>query len=113
VAKATYQDRRRHILHSIEVFEGYWTGRTLADYGQDEPKPTATERHFLIIAEAVKHIPDSEKTARPYIGWRDIIRLGNLLRHGYDVVENDRVWDIVQADLGPLKTTIKDMLNAP
>ena len=110
MAIATYQDRLRHILHSISAIEGYWAGRTLADFEQDEPKRTATERHLLIIAEASKYIPEAEKAARPYIGWRDITRLGNLLRHGYNVIENDRVWDIVQADLGPLATTINEML---
>jgi uncharacterized protein with HEPN domain len=60
----------------------------------------------LIIAEAVKHIPDADKLKHPNIHWRDIFGMGNILRHGYDVVNERRVWTSVKSDLGPVKAAI-------
>jgi uncharacterized protein with HEPN domain len=37
--------------------------------------------------------------------------LRNVLRHEYDRVESIRVWYVVQDDLPPLKTAVKDVLR--
>ena len=34
--------------------------------------------------------------------WREIGALGKRLRHEYDVIREDRLWDIVQVGLPPL-----------
>lgn len=34
--------------------EGYWAGKTFKDFEANEPLRAATERHLLIISEAVR-----------------------------------------------------------
>ncbi len=37
--------------------------------------------------------------------------LGNVLRHAYDQVMDHRIWQIVTADLAPLKAAVETMLR--
>ena len=106
MAVASVKDRLEHVLFSIAAIEGYWNGKTISDFENSEPLRAATERHLLIIAEAVKHVPDVDKLKHPQIPWRDIVGMGNILRHGYDIVDVNRIWASVQSDLVPLKVAI-------
>ena len=38
------------------------------------------------------------------IPWRQVRDLGNVLRHGYDAVDDGQVWVIVERDLPPLSS---------
>ena len=37
--------------------------------------------------------------------------MGNVLRHAYDQVMDHRIWQIVTADLAPLKAAVETMLR--
>jgi uncharacterized protein with HEPN domain len=42
--------------------------------------------------------------------WPEIRALGNRLRHEYDAIREDRLWDIVQIDLPPLRAACEETL---
>ena len=110
MAKASFCDRLRHILQSIAAIEGYWLEKTFQDFQGSEPLRAATERHLLIISEAVRYIPENDRDGHPQIPWRNITGIGNILRHGYDGIDQERIWSAVQLDLPALKTAIEAML---
>ncbi len=62
MAAASVSDRLLHIRRSIAAIEGYWAGKTFKDFEANEPLRAATERHLLIISEAVRHIPQGTRT---------------------------------------------------
>lgn len=39
--------------------------------------------------------------------WPAIRALGNVLRHAYDQIDPERVWEIVTRDLPPLRTAVE------
>ena len=106
MAAPTVADRLEHVARSIAAIEGYWAGKRFADYMANEALRAATERHLLIIAEAIKHIPQADKDSEPAVPWRDVIGLGNILRHGYDIIDEKRIWTIVESDLAVLKHAV-------
>jgi len=110
MAAASVRDRLQHIVRSIAAIEGYWEGKTLRDFEASEALRAATERHLLIISEAVRHIPQSDRDDHPQIPWRDIASVGNILRHGYDIIDPQRIWAVVELDLPALKTAIENIL---
>jgi uncharacterized protein with HEPN domain len=112
MAAASVRDRLLHIERSIAAIAGYWHGKTLKDFDACEPLRAATERHLLIISEAVKHIPQSDKDGHPQIPWRDIAGIGNILRHGYDIVDPQRIWSVVTLDLPALDVAIGAIIKA-
>src|SRR6516164_6053556 len=70
-----------------------------------------TERAILIIAEAVKSLPE-ELTARyPEIEWHAIRGIGNILRHEYERVEAEVLWRVVHENLPRLASVIEHMIR--
>jgi uncharacterized protein with HEPN domain len=65
MTKASLRDRLLHIERSISASEGYWQGKTFTDFQSSEPFRAATERHLLIISEAVRYIPENAQHAYP------------------------------------------------
>jgi uncharacterized protein with HEPN domain len=106
MAAASVSDRLLHIRWSIAAIEGYWAGKTVKDFEANEPLRAATERHLLIISEPVRHIPQSDKDNHPQIPWRDIAGIGNILRHGYDIVDPRQIWSVIKDDLPALESAI-------
>jgi uncharacterized protein with HEPN domain len=110
MAAATVPDRLEHILRSIDTVTAYWKGKGEADYLRDEPRRAASERHLEIISEASRHIPAKDKADHPLIPWKDIANLGNVLRHRYDTVSDDRIWEIISLELPALRRVIKKIM---
>lgn len=111
MAAATVPDRLKHILRSVDAIIGYWKGKKRTQFDGDEWGRAATERHLEIISEASRHIHAKDKADRPQIPWKDIAGIGNVLRHRYDTVSDDRIWEIVTLDLPALRRVIKEIMK--
>lgn len=70
----------------------------------------ATQRGIEIISEASRRIPDDLKSQRPEIPWLDIAGIGNVLRHGYDSLDHEIIWGVVNKHLPALKAAVEAML---
>ncbi|MBN2658538.1 MAG: DUF86 domain-containing protein [Spirochaetales bacterium] len=46
-----------------------------------------------VIGEAVKRLPDSFRNKYPDIPWKAMAGMRDRLIHGYDVVDNEIVWN--------------------
>lgn len=110
MAAATVPDRLEHIVHSVDAIVGYWKGKKRTQFDSDEWGRAATERHLEIISEASRHIPARDKSDHPQIPWKEIAGIGNVLRHRYDTVSDDRVWEIVSLELRALRSAIKKII---
>jgi uncharacterized protein with HEPN domain len=108
----TFAERLRHILEAIGQIEGYLAGKSFADYLADDMRRYAVERCLEIASEASRHIPPETKRRFPEIPWRGVADFGNVLRHEYEAVVDERVWQIVTSDLAPLKAAVRAMLEA-
>lgn len=87
-------------------------GKALADYESDVLLRSAVERQFEIIGEAVTRLSRLDpETADRLAGRKRIIAFRNVLIHGYDVVEDVVVWDVVEQDLPILKSEVDELLK--
>jgi uncharacterized protein with HEPN domain len=72
-------------------YDGYHSNRLIK---------AAVERKFEIVGEALNRVarmsPDTAKAIREY---EKIIAFRNLVIHGYDVVSDPIVWDVIQNKL--------------
>jgi uncharacterized protein with HEPN domain len=62
----------------------------------------AVERCLERISEVAAKLGGLGPALMPDQPWRDIRALGNRLRHDYDDISQDRLWDIVRGDLPSL-----------
>jgi len=96
-----------------ELIGGFVAGKQLADYVADPLLRSAVERQFEVIGEALHrlartdpHVADQITHTARIIGFR------NILIHGYDLVDHEVVWDVIETHLPLLRQEVRDLLGA-
>ncbi len=83
-----------------------------SDYAESALLRSAVERQFEIIGEALgrlrKEAPDLSERIPSH---RRIIAFRNILIHGYDIVDDDVVWDVIQGNLPALLEQVRLLLD--
>jgi uncharacterized protein with HEPN domain len=101
------------ILEAIEKVgiysESFDNGNDLRD-ANDQMNFNAVCRLLLAIGEEVKKIEEPLRDLQPQINWKSIIGLRNRMAHDYRGIDQDIVFDIIQSELGPLKTALISLL---
>jgi uncharacterized protein with HEPN domain len=91
----------------------FTANKSLKDYEGDALLRSAVERQFEIIGEAINRMREIEPSTIDNIpNARRIIAFRNILIHGYDVVENTIVWEVVQNNLMPLLDHVRQSMKA-
>lgn len=86
--------------------------RSLDDYRSDRVLRQTVERNFEIIGEAINRIAKLDPDTAARIGdYPRIIAFRNVLTHGYDLIEDDRVWSIIQKELPVLREHVERLLS--
>jgi uncharacterized protein with HEPN domain len=107
-AKKCLEDVRQ----AAELIRQFTAKKSFADYDGDVLLRSAVERQFEIIGEAINRLSKVDNSV--VAGLPDIPRIvafRNILIHGYDVVDNHVVWDVVQNNLSPLYTKVTSLLS--
>ncbi len=95
------------ILEAANLAVRYVSGKSLEDFLSDMQCQDAVIRRLEVIGEAAGRISQKTKNAYPYVPWRDMTRMRNIMIHEYDNVDLKIVWDTVQNDLPKLTEALK------
>lgn len=87
------------------------SGKTKDDYLSDDLLRPAVERHFEIIGEALTRLRRDSATLFQIPDQKQIIAFRNLLIHGYDAVDSNRVWDAIENSLPALHQCVVQLLS--
>jgi len=87
-------------------------GRARSDLDEDRQLELSIVRLLEIIGEAASRVPDEERERLPQIAWREIVDFRNRVIHGYDTVDLNIVWQIVQVDLPRLVAALEATVDA-
>jgi uncharacterized protein with HEPN domain len=100
------------IAKAADSIRSFSAGKSLDAYLQDELLRAAVERKFGIIGEALsqllRHFPLYRERIT-LVG--DIIAFRNQIVHGYAIVRDDMVWEIVQVYLPTLQAEVERLLK--
>lgn len=103
--------RLRHMLdHASEAIQ-MARGRKRGDLDTDRQFNLSLVRLLEIVGEAAARVSEPTRKIHPQIAWVEIAGLRNRLVHGYDDVDFDILWDIIQMDLPPLVSTLNAILK--
>jgi uncharacterized protein with HEPN domain len=87
------------------------SGKALDDYLQDDLLRPAVERYFGIIGEALSRLTRIDPQLVAQISdHAQIIAFRNVLIHGYDAIDDRRVWDAIQNSLPALHLQVEALL---
>jgi uncharacterized protein with HEPN domain len=105
--------RLRDMLDAIEQIEGMLAEKTLEDLNGDRYLRAAYERFLEILSEASRHVPPDLKDAFPDIPWRRIADIGNHLRHAYQQIDTEVLWNIHPGgELDLLRSAVEQFLRS-
>jgi len=97
---------------ACDAIAGFVEGKEFTVYEADHLLRSGVERQLEIIGEALGRAAHEDET----VAWRipelrGIVGLRNRLIHGYDTVDDEVVWDIVQGKLPALRAGIEALLG--
>jgi len=97
---------------ACEEILNFTEGKTFQDYQKERLLRSGVERQFEIIGEAMSRlVRTSPEVANQVSHYKRIISFRNILIHGYDIVEDAVVWDIVAKDLPLLYSQVVKLLG--
>jgi len=93
---------------SAQSFVG---GLSLEDYLKDALRRSAAERQLLILGEALAQLSKADAAVAAQVPEQSqIIGFRNIVVHGYALLNHQRVWNVVQADVPPLLLVLDALL---
>ena len=106
----------RKILEDIRLsaaeISNFIADKTFEDYMNDSLLRRGVERDFEIIGEALNRLfKINADVLKQISNYEHIISFRNILIHGYDVVEDPIVWDVLTTDLPVLYDQVKALLG--
>jgi len=103
--------RVRHMLdYANEALELCRT-RSRQDLDSDRLLRHALTRVVEVVGEAAAHVSQAFREDHPTMPWAEIVGMRNRLIHGYDQVDLDVLWQIIQADLPSLVVDLRNALG--
>jgi uncharacterized protein with HEPN domain len=110
VAEKTPAPHLQSIVAAIEHINAKMKGITLEMFEADIDRQRIVERNVEIISEASRRLQEHLKARHPDIPWKDIAGIGNILRHDYENVIPDAMWNVARDHLAPLERACRDEL---
>ena len=103
-----------YILHMRDHAREAWDmtrGRSRGDLDTDRMLNLALVRLLEVLGEAARRVPGDFRNRYPDVPWRDTSDLRNRLIHGYDQINLDLVWEVVEKDLEPLIEQLEAIIS--
>lgn len=94
--------RLRDMLENARLARQFLEGKTRLNLNDDPLLAYAVVHALEIMGEAAHHVSSETQAALPAVEWTNIIGMRHRLVHGYNAVNYDIVWRVVQDSLPPL-----------
>ena len=102
-SKHDWADSLADIIENIERVEQYIAGMSREDFANNGLVRDAVERCLERVCEAAHRLGEHASELMPGQPWADIRGMGNRLRHAYDRISLDIIWNAARNDLPALK----------
>lgn len=108
-----HDDRLRlcHMLDYARLARRLAHGKTRDDLNHDDLLRLGLTRAIEVIGEAAARVSPAFCTASPSIPWQQIVGTRHRLIHGYDAVDLDLLWAIINNDLPPLIADLEQIVG--
>lgn len=101
-----------YIPQAAEAIRRFAGGKSRDDYAADELLRSAVERKFEIIGEALNRLGKLDESLLHCLTHHQrIIAFRNILIHGYDAIDDEVVWDVIQMHLPILLGEVDGLLS--
>lgn len=102
----------KHILDEIKFLKNESAQVEFSEFISDEVRKRAFTRSLEIIGEATKQVPDDVRKKHPFVEWREISGMRDILIHAYFGIDYELVWDVVVNEIPQLEVNIKRVIDS-
>jgi uncharacterized protein with HEPN domain len=102
--------RLSDILENADAIARYTEGMDIPAFTADAKTRDAVERCLERISEAARKLGEQAPRLVGGQPWPQIAALGNRLRHDYDRIRADRLWEIIRDDLPSLRAACEQAI---
>ncbi len=104
-------DSLHHIVENADRVARYLAGMDRQSFERSEWVRDAVERCIERVCEAAYRLGERAEQLMPSQPWGDIRGMGNRLRHAYDRIDIDIIWQTAQGRLPELAAEAKRALG--
>ncbi|MDR2449856.1 MAG: DUF86 domain-containing protein [Prevotellaceae bacterium] len=101
--------RLAHIIEAIDAIKTFTQNKTIDNLYADSMLRSAVRYQLTVIGEAANNITETTRKLLPQVTWRKIIATRNILIHGYSLVDEEIIWNIIEEKLPELNDAIKNL----
>ena len=83
---------------------------TWEEFRSDWRKQMLGERLVEVLGEAVKRLPNDLRARHPQLPWDKIAGTRDYIAHGYDRVDYDVIWGVLDVEAAKLKASVRAIL---
>jgi uncharacterized protein with HEPN domain len=66
---------------------------------------------IVVLGEAARRLSEEIRAAHPEVAWRAIIGMRSVVTHGYDQIDDDELWQVIERDLPDLLAKLEAILD--
>jgi uncharacterized protein with HEPN domain len=110
-SKHSAADSLADIIENAELIEGYLAGMNRDAFAANGLVRDAVERCLERVCEAAHRLGEQAAELIPNQPWGDIRGMGNRLRHAYDRISLDVIWNAVSHDVPGLAADARRALT--
>jgi uncharacterized protein with HEPN domain len=111
--KTTLKKRLLDALNACRAIQSFVASRTFAEYERNPMLRSAVERQFEIIGEALNQANiENPELSMLIPDLRRIVGMRNRIIHGYDSVDDELLWQTIQAHIPPLTQRLSELLES-
>jgi uncharacterized protein with HEPN domain len=100
------------MIDAIEECQAFVAGMDYATFCADPRTLTAVVWNVMTSGEAAAHVPTEIQVAFAEVPWRQMRGMRHHIVHGYDRIDLEIVWRVVQDELPPLVPALERVLAA-
>ncbi len=104
--------RLRHMLDHAREAAALVQDKCRGELDADRVLSLALVHLLAIIGEAASRVSNDLRVRHAQIAWTQIVSLRNRLIHGYDAVDMDILWHILQEELPELMTKLERLVSS-
>lgn len=104
--KGRLEDIRQYALNVETIVEGV----SLEEFVNDIRIYYSVMKNIEVIGEAANMLTKDFKETHSELPWRQIVKMRNVLVHGYAQVNDSDLWDTASKDIRPLRLQIERYL---
>lgn len=104
--------RLADMIAAIAEARAFAAGMSFDEFRDDPRTLKAVLWNLSIIGEAARHVPAEVVAAHPEIPWAPMRDMRNRIIHGYDTIDAEIVWQVVQVELPPVLVALERLAGA-